>query len=62
MGIICCSRGRNMKSTRSPTEFDQKNRDVTSIPGFVIKQMAVVELSDGPSEKTNDVLPGETDA
>ena len=33
IGIICCSRGRNMKSTRSPTEFD-----VTSIPGYVIKK------------------------
>ena len=38
MGIIYCSCGRNMKSTRSPTEFDQNNRDVTSIPGYVIKQ------------------------
>ena len=33
IGIIYCSCGRNMKSTRSPTEFDQNNRDVTSIPG-----------------------------
>ena len=24
-----------MKSTRSPTEFDQNIRDVTSIPGYV---------------------------
>ena len=32
MGIIYCSCGRNMTSTRSPTEFDQNNRDVTSIP------------------------------
>ena len=37
IGIIYCSCGRNMKSTRSPTEFDQNNRDVTSIPGCVIK-------------------------
>ena len=27
-----------MKSTQSPTEFDQNNRDVTSIPGYVIKK------------------------
>ena len=27
-----------MRSTRSPTEFDQNNRDVTSIPGYVIKK------------------------
>ena len=32
-GIIYCSCGRNMKSTQSPTEFDQNNRDVTSIHG-----------------------------
>ena len=31
MEIICCSCGRNMKSTRSPTEFDQNNSDITSI-------------------------------
>ena len=29
--ITYCSSGRNMKSTRSPTAFDQNNRDVTSI-------------------------------
>ena len=38
MGIVCCSCGRKMKSTRSPTEFDQNNHDVTSIPGHVIKK------------------------
>ena len=27
-----------MKSSRSPTEFDQNNHDVTSIPGYVIKE------------------------
>ena len=45
MGIIYCSCGRNMKSTQSPTEFDQNNRDVTSIPGYVIKKKKVVEPS-----------------
>ena len=35
-----------MKSLRSPTEFDQNSRDVTSIPGYVIqKRTAVVEPS-----------------
>ena len=29
MGRIYCSCGRNMKSTRSPTEFEQNNRDVS---------------------------------
>ena len=38
IGIINCSCGRNMKSSRSPTEFDQNNRDDTSIPGYVIKK------------------------
>ena len=36
IGKIYCSCGRNMKSSRNPTEFDQNNRDVTSIPGFLI--------------------------
>ena len=38
MGIIYCNCGRNVKFTRSPTEFDQNNRDVTSFPGNVIKK------------------------
>ena len=45
IGIICCSCGRNVQSTRSPTEFDQNNRDVTSIPGYVIKKTEAVETS-----------------
>ena len=36
--VIHCSCVRNIKPTRSPTEFDQNNRDVTSIPGHVIKK------------------------
>ena len=51
IGIICCSCGRNMKSTRSPTEFDQNNRDVTSIPGYVIKKNRSREVKHGPSER-----------
>ena len=43
IGIIYCSCGRNVKSTRSPTEFDENNRDVTSFFGYVIKKTAVVE-------------------
>ena len=38
IGKIFCSCGRNMKSLRSPTEFDQNNRDVTSIPGYAIEK------------------------
>ena len=51
MGIIYCSCGRNMKSTRSPTEFDQNNRDVTSIPGYVIKKKSSRGAKHGPSER-----------
>ena len=32
IGVIYCSCGRNMKSFRSPTEFDQNNHDVTFNP------------------------------
>ena len=45
MEMIYCSCGRNMKSTRSLTEFDQDNCDVTSIPRCVIKKNTVVEQS-----------------
>ena len=40
-----------MKSSRSPTEFDQKNRDVTSIPGNVIKKNSSRGAKHGPSER-----------
>ena len=58
LGIICCSCGRNMKSTRSPTEFDQNNRDVTSIPGCVIKKKQQSRCQTRSLWKTKD----ETDA
>ena len=51
MGIIHCSCGRNMKSTRSPTEFDQNNRDVTSILGYVIKKNSSRGAKHGPSQR-----------
>ena len=40
-----------MKSTRSPTEFDQNNRDVTSIPGYVIKKNRSRGAKHGASER-----------
>ena len=49
VGIFYCSCGRNMKSARSPAEFNQNNRDVTSISGRTVW-------------KAKDVLPDETDA
>ena len=51
MGIIYCSCGRNMNASRSPTEFDQNNRDVTSIPGYVIKKNSSPEAKHGASER-----------
>ena len=40
-----------MKSTRSPKEFDQNNRDVTSIPGYVIKKNSSRGVKHGASER-----------
>ena len=40
-----------MKSTRSPTDFDQNNRDVTSIPGYVIKKNRKRGVQHGASER-----------
>ena len=51
LGIIYCSCGRNLKSSLSPTEFDQNNRDVTSIPGYVIKKNSSRGAKHGPAER-----------
>ena len=40
-----------MTSSRSPTEFDQNNHDVTSIPGYVIKKNSSRGAKHGPSER-----------
>ena len=48
IGTISCSCERNMKSSQSPTEFDQNNRDVTSIPGYVIKKNSSRGAKHGP--------------
>ena len=49
--IICCSCGRKMKSSQRPTEFEQNNSDVTSIPGYVIKKNSSRGAKRGPSER-----------
>ena len=49
--IVYCSCGRNMKSSQSPTEFDQNNRDVTLIPGYVIEKNSSRGAKHGPSER-----------
>ena len=51
IGIIYCRCGRNMESSRSPTEFDQNNRDVTSITRYVIKKNSSRGAKHGPSER-----------
>ena len=51
MGRIYCSCGRNMKSTRGPTEFEENNRDVTSIPGYVIEKNHSRGAKHGASER-----------
>ena len=40
-----------MKSTRSPTEFDQNNCGVTSIPGYAIKKNRKRGVQHGASER-----------
>ena len=51
MVIIYCSCGINRESTRSPTEFDQNHRDVTSIPGYVIKKNSSRGAKHGATER-----------
>ena len=51
IGFIYCSCGRNMKSSQRPTEFEQNNYDVTSIPGYVIKKNSSRGAEHGPSER-----------
>ena len=50
-GKIYCSCGRNMKSSQRPTEFEQNNYDVTSVPGYVIKKNSIRGAKHGPSER-----------
>ena len=40
-----------MKSSERPTEFEQNNNDVTSIPGYVIKKNSSRGAKHGPSER-----------
>ena len=51
IGVIYCICGRNMKSSQSPAEFDQNNRDLTSIPGYVIQKNSSRGAIHGPSER-----------
>ena len=51
IGIIYCSCGRNVKSSQRPTELEQNNYDVTSIPGYVIKKNRSRGAKHGPSER-----------
>ena len=40
-----------MKSSHKPTEFEQNNYNVTSIPGFVIKKNSSRSAKHGPFER-----------
>ena len=40
-----------MKSSQSPTEFEQNNHDVPSIPGYVIEKNTSRGAKHGPSER-----------
>ena len=40
-----------MKSSQSPTEFEQNKNDVTSIHGYVIKKKSSRGGNHGPSER-----------
>ena len=52
-----------MKSSQRPTELEQNNYDVTSIPGYVIKKNSSRGAKHGPSERRRMFVPlGETDA
>ena len=51
-----------MQSTRSPTEFDQNNRDVTSIPGHVIEKNSSRGAKCGVLGRTKDVPPCEANS
>ena len=51
IGIIYCNCGRSMKLTRSPTDSDQNNRDVTSTPGNVIRKNSSCGVKHGPCER-----------
>ena len=50
-GIRHYSCGRNLKSSQRPTEFEQNNCDVTSIPGYVVKKNSSRGAKHGPSER-----------
>ena len=51
IGLIYCCCGRNIKSSLSSTTFQQNNRDVTSIPGYVFKKKKNRGTKRGPSER-----------
>ena len=52
-----------MKSSQKPTDFEQNNDDVTSIPDYVFKKKKT-EIVDPNTDITKDkkILPSETDA
>ena len=51
IGIIYCSCGRNLKTSRSPTTFQKDNYDFNSIPGYIIKKNSSRGPKYGQSER-----------
>ena len=51
IGIICCSCGRNLKTSRSPTTFQKDNDDFNSIPGYIIQKNSSRGPKRGQPEK-----------
>ena len=51
IGIIYCSCGGNLKSSRSPTTTQKANCDFTSIPGTVIKKNSIRGPKHGASDR-----------
>ena len=50
-GIIYCSCGRNLKTSRSPTTFQKDNYDFNSIPGNITKKNSNRGPKHGQSER-----------
>ena len=51
IGIIYCSCGRNLKTSQSPTTFQQDNYDFNLIPGYIIEKNSCRGPKHGQSER-----------
>ena len=51
IGIVYCSCGRSLKPSQKTKQFDKKNCDALSIPGYVIKKSLTHGAKHGASER-----------